>query len=122
MMADYLKMEEALEAMEMCLCLADARKCNECSYANEIRRVRRVRREDIQFLREMLILTCYQNADPDTVKLARGLRKKGMSNTEICKELNLAEGTLMRMLRVKPPFRKVVPRKVKKAKRGVNDG
>lgn len=118
-MADYLKMEKALEAMEMCFCFADARKCNECIYAREIRSVRR---EEIRVLREMLVLTCYQNADPDTVNLARGLRKKGMSNTEICKELNIAEGTLRRMLRVKPPFRKVVPRKVKKAKRGVNDG
>lgn len=118
-MADYLRMEEALEAMEMCFCLADARKCNECSYADVIRRVQR---EEIQFLNEMLILTCYQNADPDTVKLARELKRRGMPNTEICKELNLAEGTLRRMLRAKPPFRKVVPRKVKKAKRGVSDG
>lgn len=112
-MADYLRMEEALEAMEMCFCLADARKCNECSYAREIRRVRR---EDILFLKEMLILTCYQNADPDTVKLARELKGQGKPNTEICKELNIAGGTLCRMLRVKPPFRKVVPRKVKKGK------
>ena len=117
-MADYLRMEEALEAMEMCFCLADARKCNECSYADVIRRVRR---EEVRFLREMLILTCYQNTDPDTVKLARELKGQGVSNTEICKELNIAEGTLWRMLRVKPPFQKVVPRKVKKAKRGVND-
>jgi hypothetical protein len=112
-------MEEALEAMEMCLCFADAGKCNECSYA---RVIRRVRREEIRFLNEMLVLTCYQNADPDTVKFVRELKGKGMSNMEICKELNIAEGTLKRMLRVKPPFRKVVPRKVKKAKRGVNDG
>lgn len=118
-MADYLKMEKALEAMEWCFCFANAGKCGECPCAHGIRSVGR---EEILFLREMLTLTCYQNADPDTVKLARGLRKKGMSNAEICKELNIAEGTLRRMLRVKPPFRKVVPRKVKKAKRGVNDG
>lgn len=118
-MADYLRMEKALEAMEMCFCFADARKCNECLYAREIRGVRR---EEIRVLREMLILTCYQNTDPDTVKLAREMKGQGMSNTEICKELNIAEGALRRMLRVKPPFRKVVPRKVKKAKRGVNDG
>ena len=118
-MADYLRMEEALEAMEMCFCLANAGKCGECAYAHEIRSVGR---EEILFLREMLTLTCYQNADPDIVKLARGMRKKGMSNTEICNELNITKGTLRRMLRVKPPFRKVVPRKVKKAKRGVNDG
>lgn len=120
-MADFLKMKRALEAMERCFIFAAGGKCADCPYANEIRRVGK---EEIHFLNEMLERTSYESADPDTVKLARKMKGNGLGDAQICTELNITERTLRRMLRVKPPFCKVFPRKVKKfkVKRRVNDG